>query len=274
MHNYYDCLDVHGREVHSCESVFVAENDEGCDQRGRINSDHAGRIDAPARDPQRELRPGRKSHSRLGLRRFSWPVNSRALKPQAVAIDPYDFYRSWFKCPLPRSAICARHDSFPRRHFIRIQTAKVNAAKTATAPSRPKQRVRAQPAHGCSLAALARWRRRPRRTQTACAPSLCGTEPGCRAGSRARPKFRRKRVRAARRGQTKRSRACVRSSRSTRSRPLPTAAALRLPSTRRVTANWSRTFQSDERDAASPSADRLNWARCCARRRSMREGKN
>jgi len=74
MRNYYDwprCtqigLDVHSREVHSCESVFVAENDEGYDQRGRINSDHAGRIDAPARALQRELRPGRKSHSRPGL---------------------------------------------------------------------------------------------------------------------------------------------------------------------------------------------------------------
>jgi hypothetical protein len=31
--------------------VFIAENDEGCDHRGRINSDHAGRIDAPARSP-------------------------------------------------------------------------------------------------------------------------------------------------------------------------------------------------------------------------------
>src|ERR1039458_5189439 len=43
-------LDVHSRGVHSCESVFIAENDEGCDHRGRINSDHAGRIDAPARE--------------------------------------------------------------------------------------------------------------------------------------------------------------------------------------------------------------------------------
>ena len=74
---------------------------------------------------------------------------------------------------------------------------------------------------------------------------------------------------------TKRSRAWVRSSGSPRSRPLPMAAALRLPSTRRVTAGWSQAlFNQDERDAASPSADRLNWARCCARRRIMRAGYN
>jgi hypothetical protein len=38
------------------------------------------------------------------------------------------FYRSWFTCPVPRSAICASTLS-PRRHLIRIQTAEVNAVK-------------------------------------------------------------------------------------------------------------------------------------------------
>ena len=38
------------------------------------------------------------------------------------------FYRSWFTCPVPRSAICASSLS-PRRHLIRIQTAEVNAVK-------------------------------------------------------------------------------------------------------------------------------------------------
>ncbi len=182
------------------------------------------------------------------------------------------FYRSWFTCQ-------SRDRRFAH-HIIHSPAATSSASRpprstppTATTRSRPKQRAPRQPAHGCSLAALARRRRRPRRTQTACASSLCGTEPGCRAGSRARPKFRRKRVRAARRGQTKRSRAWVRSSRSPRPQSLPMAAALRLPSTRRVTAGWSQAlFNQDERDAASPSADRLNWARCCARRRIMREG--
>src|ERR1039458_326190 len=44
--------------------------------------------------------------------------------------------------------------------------------QTATARSRPKQRAPRQPAYGCSLAALARRRRRPRRTLTACPVGL------------------------------------------------------------------------------------------------------
>lgn len=178
----------------------------------------------------------------------------------------------------PRAAVCDAQVAAHRFLFAATSSASRPPRSTppkATARSRPKQRAPRQPAYGCSLAALARRRRRPRRTQTACAPSLRGTEPGCRAGSRARPEFRRKRVRAARRGQTKRSRAWVRSSRSPRSRSLPMAAALRLPSTRRVTAGWSQVSfnqASVTLIAASPSADRLNCARCCARRRIMREG--
>lgn len=182
-------------------------------------------------------------------------MNSRALKPQAAAIDAYEVRRNAHRpeqkgdtrdalefvrrsAPRPLSLVVhvpspaigdlrARHHSLPRRH-------------TATARSRHKQR-----APRGSLRTDAHWQRLRAGDvvpEELCAPSLCGTEPGCRAGSRARPKFRRKRVRAARRGQTKWSRAWVRSSRSPRSRSLPMAAALRLPSTRRVTAGWSQAL--------------------------------
>ena len=110
------------------------------------------------------------------------------------------FYRSLVHVPSP--AISDMRTTFSRRrHFIRIQTAEVNAVKRLLRGVGRNSGGAWQLTHRRALAELAHWRSRRRTTPGPCAPSLCRMAPSRRAGPRARPQSR-QRTRAARCGET------------------------------------------------------------------------
>jgi transposase len=182
------------------------------------------------------------------------------------------FYRSIVHVPSP--AISELRTALSRRrHFIRIQTAEVNAAKRLLRgigqPSGPRGNLRTD-AHWQRLLAggivpehleehvghhYAVWRQAAERVR-ALDLSLADSARAARCGET-----------------TRRFPVSVRSSRLPRLQSSLRSAALRVPSTRRaMRGSFPVLFNRANATltATSPSAGRLSCARCCARQRIMR----